>query len=261
MEIGRHASPRVHRQGLDLLVGEGSVLLLRFGGDEGVDGVVGIPVVAFGPAVNADHVADSDVEVHADAPLVRVDVREVDVVEHRLHPHVVESALRAVTAQRAGHPGFQRVRVHDRRDAVVQAARSHPVSRHLAVEGMRGPRRGIAGLLGTASAHCAAAGELLEVGLVDVHRKVDRGSPLLGGEHRNAVHRGVVQPLHAGTLAGIRVRDHGLGAVGAFGAARGLRGYFPRLRPPQLFSTCSVPRTSSLLIHERHEPMMTETFD
>ena len=62
----------------------------------------------------------------------------------------------------------------------------------LDVEGVRSPRRGVdVRLVGATRALRVAARELRERGPIDAKRKVNRGGPLPGGEHRDAVTGGL----------------------------------------------------------------------
>ena len=83
VEVLGHAASGVHRKGHDPLVDERRILL-RLPREARVDGVVGVLMIAVRRAVAFDDVAAGDVEVHAVAALVRVKVREEDVVNFKI---------------------------------------------------------------------------------------------------------------------------------------------------------------------------------
>jgi len=74
VEVFGHAPPGAHRQDHDPLVAERRVLS-RLPREAHVDGVVGVLMIPFGPAVPVDDGPAGDVEAHAAAPFVRVEVR------------------------------------------------------------------------------------------------------------------------------------------------------------------------------------------
>ena len=134
-------------------------------------------------------------------------------------------ASSAVAPERAVHLALQRDLVHDRSDAVVQAARAHSVSARLDAEGVCRPRRGVAvRLVDAARALRLATRERRELGPIDAEGEVDRGGPFLGSQHQDAVAGGMVEPLHSVVTTGNRVRGDGVGAIGVRACPRAARG-------------------------------------